>query len=418
MKADLIIHHIKTLYTQNHQPPVKGKLMSDIVEIDQAFIAISNQRIIAIGQHSYDQYVDQHTMLYDAKQMIAIPGLIDPHTHLVHAGSREDEFAKLKRGIPYLDILKSGGGILGTVEKTKQADFDTLYQQAYHSLNLMMKQGVTCIEAKSGYGLDLETEMKQLLVAQKLKKHHPIDISITYMGAHAIPQKYKENKATFIKQILDDLAIIKKHDLAESVDVFCEEGVFSVSETKTILETAKALGFFVKLHADEIHPLGGAKLGVELGASSADHLMAISDEDITLLAQSNTVASLLPGTSFFLKKPYAKARKMIDEGCAVSISTDYNPGSSPTEAFQFIMQLSSNYLNMNKGEILTASTINPAYQLNRFKDIGSLEVNKYANIVLLDAPNLDYVLYHYGINHTKDVWIKGQQVIKNEEIMI
>lgn len=146
--------------------------------------------------------------------------------------------------------------------------------------------------------------------------------------------------------------------------------------------------------------------------------MAVSDEDITLLAQSNTVASLLPGTSFFLKKPYAKARKMIDEGCAVSISTDYNPGSSPTEAFQFIMQLSSNYLNMNKGEILTASTINPAYQLNRFKDIGSLEVDKYANIVLLDAPNLDYVLYHYGINHTKDVWIKGQQVIKNEEIMI
>jgi imidazolonepropionase len=416
MKAEMIFANIKTLYTPYIKPPVKGKDMSKIFEYHDAFIAVSDGLIIGVGSESYDHFIDSKTEIYDARQMIAIPGLIDPHTHLVHMGSREDEYEQLKNGVPYLDILKNGGGILGTVKKTKEATFDQLYYQAMKSLNQMMKQGVTAIEAKSGYGLELETEIKQLKVIKALNRYHPIEISSTYMGAHAIPKIYQDQKEAFVSVILKDIETIKQLNLAESVDVFCEEGIFSIEDSRTILNHAKALGFRIRLHADEIHPLGGAGLAVELKATSADHLMAIKDEDIIKLAESQTIANLLPGTSFFLKKPFANARKMIDHGCAVSISTDYNPGSSPTEAFQFIMQLSSNYLNMKTEEVLNASTINPAYQIGKHEEMGSLEVGKYANFVLLDAPNLAYVLYHYGINHTKDVFIKGKCVVKNQEI--
>lgn len=416
MKATTIITNIKTLYTPYKKPPVKGTDMSKIKEIHQAYIAIHHDKILHVGTGSYEQYMDLHTEIYDARQMIAIPGLIDPHTHLVHKGSREDEYEKIKNGVPYLDILNQGGGILGTVQKTKDASFDELYEQALRSLNQFLKQGVTAIEAKSGYGIEIDTELKQLQVVEKLKKTHPIEISSTYMGAHAIPKHYQNNKETFIHQILLDLEKVKASNLAESVDVFCEKGVFSIEESKMILEKAKSLGFRIRMHADEIYPLGGASLAVELDAVSADHLMAIKEEDIDKLAKSNTIANILPGTSFFLKKPYANARKLIDSGCAVSISTDYNPGSSPTEAFQLIMQISSNHLNMTKEEILNASTINPAYQIGRHDMMGSIEEGKYANIVLLDSKNLEYVLYHYGINHTTDVFIKGKCVVKNQEI--
>jgi len=403
MKADLIIHNIKTLYNPNQEPPVKGLSMSQIEQIDHAFIAIKKEVILHVGRDCFDHYVDANTQLFDAKQKIAVPGFIDPHTHLVHAGSREYEYEKLQKGTPYLDILKQGGGILGTVNKTQEATETSLYQQALVSLNRMLAQGVTAIEAKSGYGLDLDTEIKQLVVAKKLNEDHPIEIVSTYLNTHTIPKKYQENPQDFVLKIINDLKEIKNRNLAEAVDVFCETGVFSIEDTKKILTEAKKLGFLVKLHADEIHPLGGAGLGVELQAVSADHLMAIKDTDIPLLAQSNTIATLLPGTSFFLKKGYAPARKMIDQGCAISISTDYNPGSSPSEAFQLMMQIAFTQLNMTPKKILNTSTINPAYQLKRHQEMGSIKVGKKANIVLLDVPNLTYMLYHYGICHTQDV---------------
>jgi imidazolonepropionase len=414
MKADLIIHNIKTLYNPNQEPPVKGLKMSQIEQIDHAFIAIKKGVILHVGQHHFEQYRDSNTQLYDAKQTIAVPGFIDPHTHLVHAGSREYEYEKIQKGTPYLDILKQGGGILGTVLKTKEASETSLYDQALVSLNRMLCQGVTAIEAKSGYGLDLDTEIKQLVVAKKLNENHPIEIVSTYLGAHAIPKNYQDNPQDFVTKIIDDLKEIKKRDLAEAVDVFCETGVFSIEDTRKILTEAKKLGFLVKLHADEIHALGGAGLGVELHAVSADHLMAIKDTDILLLAQSNTVANLLPGTSFFLKKGYAPARKMIDQGCAVSISTDYNPGSSPSEAFQLMMQIAFIKLNMTPEEILNATTLNPAYQLKRHHEMGSIQVGKKANIVLLNVPNLTYMLYHYGICHTQDVFIDGKLVFQSK----
>ncbi|MCR3905500.1 MAG: imidazolonepropionase [Tenericutes bacterium] len=417
MSADLIVTNISTIYTPYKKPPVHGRDMMSIHEFHHAYLAIKDGMIIAIGSGDYQKYIGSNTIIHDADQKIMIPGLVDSHTHLVHGGSRESEYKRLIAGTPYLQILSEGGGILGTVEMTRKATFSDLFKKAKKSLDEMMLYGVTTIESKSGYGLNLDDEIKQLKVNKKLNQEHPIHIVSTYMGAHAIPKEFKDDKDLYIDQLLLDMEVIRTEGLAEAVDVFCENGVFSIKDTKRILNHAKEIGFKIKLHADEIHPLGGAGLGVELGATSVDHLMAISDEDIHKLADSNTIANLLPGTSFYLRKKYANARKMIDQGVAVAISGDYNPGSCPTENFQFIMQLASNQLQMMPEEVLNAVTINPAYHLGLHQEKGSLEVGKSADFVILDAPNLTYVLYHYGINHTKDVYIKGKPVVLNRRIV-
>lgn len=417
MKADLIIYNIERVYTPYLNPPVRGKNMGKIKIIEKPFIVIKKGKIIFIGTGDYQLYVDDNTFLFNALGKICLPGFIDSHSHLVHAGSRENEFALLRKDVSYLDILNDGGGILGTVEKTRKASFDELYFKAKNSLDIMMSYGVVALEAKSGYGLNLETELKQLKVSNKLNEDHPMFIQSTYMGAHAIPLEYKNNRRAYIDQMLQDLKIIKETGLTEYVDVFCETGVFDLKETKEILLYAKELGFKVKLHADEIKSLGGTKLGVELGATSADHLMASSNEDIILLGKSNTIANLLPGTSFYLGKDYAKARYMLDNNVAISISGDYNPGSCPTENFQLIMQLAANYLKMTSEEILNAVTINPAYHMGINDNKGSIEVSKDADLILLDIDNLDYLFYHYGINHVTDVFIQGKLVVKDRQVL-
>lgn len=414
VKADLIINNIKTLYTSVNKPPVHGKQMSDILELKNAFIAIKDGKVLNTGIGDGFKYKDKNTKIIDAKKKVVIPGFIDSHTHLVHAGSREEEYELLKKGVPYLDILNKGGGILGTVSKTKKATFDELYQKAKNSLNIFLRHGVTVLESKSGYGLDYETEKKQLLVNKKLNDEGIVKIISTHMAAHAIPLEYKDNKKMYIEKMIQDLKKFKKENLFSFVDIFCEDSVFSIAETKHFLTEAKNLGYKVKIHADEIVSLGGAGLGVELKASSVDHLMAISDQDIEKLAYSNTIANLLPGTSFYLKKAYAPARKMIEKGVAISLSSDYNPGSCPTENYQLILQLASNYLNMNYQEILTAATINPAYHLGISEQKGSLEVGKDADFILLDIPNLAYMFYHFGINHTSEVYIKGKLVVNEK----
>lgn len=417
MFADLLIQNIKTIYTSYQVPPVRGENMSKIKEIHHGYIAFKDGKILNFGVGQGHELIDSHTEIVDAMNKIVLPGLIDSHTHLVHAGSREHEYEELQKGIPYLDILNRGGGILGTVEKTRQASFDELYQKAYQSLNQMMRYGITVVESKSGYGLSLEHEKKQLRVNQKLNDHHPVLILSTYMGAHATPKEYKNRKDEYIESMISDMKKVADENLATAVDVFCEEGVFSIEETKRLLIEAKKYGFSIKMHADEIHSLGGAGLGVDLGCTSVDHLMAISSEDMIKLATSHTVANVLPGTSFYLKKGYANARKMIDLGVALSIAGDYNPGSCPTENFQLIMQLASNQMQLTPEEILHATTINPAYHLGISKSKGSIEVGKDADIVIMNAPNLSYILYHFGINHTKDVYIKGKKVVSNQTIV-
>jgi imidazolonepropionase len=417
MQADTIIYNIKELITPHRSLAHRGHEMAQVERIKDAFIAIRNGRIIDYGKGNHSKYIHEHTYLHDAKGCIVIPGLVDSHTHLVHGGSREKEFRQKLRGVPYLTILEQGGGILSTVEATRKATEEELFIKAKKSLDEMLLLGVTTIEAKSGYGLNRENEIKILEVIKKLNDLHAIDISPTYMGAHAVPQEYKDNKEEYINSVIDDMAVIKNNDLAESVDVFCEDNVFSIEETRKILEEGKKLGFFLRVHADEIHSLGGAGLAVELNASSADHLMAVSDEDIKKLANSKTVANLLPMTSFYLNKDYANARKLIDEGCIVSVSSDYNPGSSPSENFQFAMQLAANKLRMKPKEVLNAVTINAAYGIGRKEKIGSIAKGKIADIVLMDAPNLDYIMYHFGINHTKDVFKNGKLVVKDRQII-
>ena len=417
MIADTIIYNIKEIITPHRSLSHRGDEMKQLESITGGFIAIRNGKIIDYGKGNHSKYISESTYLHDAKDNIVIPGLIDSHTHLVHAGSRENEFRKKIKGVPYLKILEQGGGIHSTVEATRTANFDELLQKAYKSLDEMLLLGVTTIEAKSGYGLNYETEVKQLEVAKKLNEIHPIDIVSTYLGAHAIPQEFRDNKDEYINSVIRDLELIRNNELAESVDVFCEDSVFTLEDTKKIVEAAKKLGYFVRLHADEIHPMGGLGLAVELGASSADHLIAASDEDIKKLANSKTVANLLPSTSFFLNKEYANARKMIDDGCIVSISSDYNPGSSPSENLQFSMQLACNKMKLRPKEVLNAVTINAAYGIGLKEKIGTIAKGKAADIVIMNAPNLDYIMYHFGINHTKDVFKNGKLVVKDRQII-
>ena len=417
MSADLVILNIGSLVTPYIVPPVKGEDMNKVKSLSNAFIAIKDGLILDFGEGEYSKYINKKNIIHDADGKLVLPGLIDSHTHLIHAGSREHEFALKMAGVPYLEILANGGGILSTVKSTRESSKKDLCNKAYYSLNEMLKLGVTTIEAKSGYGLNLETEVKQLEVASELNIYQNIDIISTYLGAHATPLEYKGRKDEYIESVIKDLKVIKEKGLAKFVDIFCEDSVFNLEDSRRILSEAKKLGFEVKIHADEIVSLGGGGLAVELDASSADHLMAVSVEDIKKIAGSNVVANLLPSTSFYLNKDYANARLMIKEGCALAISSDYNPGSSPSENLQFSMQLGANKLKMSPSEILNAVTINAAYHLRIDKEVGSIEIGKKADLVIMDSYNLEYIMYHYGINHVKDVFKNGQLVVHNKQFI-
>jgi len=413
---DVLIYNIKTIYTNNNLPPVKGGLMKDISEVNDAFILVKDGIIEKIGQGDYKKYQNHKVKMFDANNSILIPGLIDSHTHLVFGGSREHEFAKKIAGVDYLEILKQGGGILSTVKATQEATFEELYQQAEKSLKEMMLFGVTSLEAKSGYGLNLNTEMKTLKVLKKLKENYPIDIYITYLGAHALPKEFIDKREEFINQIVKDLEIINEEGLADYADVFCETGVFDKDETNTILTKAKELGFKLRVHTDEIDSIGGTEVALNLKAKTIDHLMAITDEDIAKVAKTDTIANLLPSTSFFLNKEYAPARKLIDAGVALAVSSDYNPGSTPSENYQLTLQIAGNKLRMLPAEVLTAATINPAYSLDIHEKVGSIQEGKFADLLLLDCKNLDYFIYHYGINHTLHVFKNGKLIVKDRAI--
>ncbi len=285
----------------------------------------------------------------------------------------------------------------------------------------MLKFGVTTIEAKSGYGIDdFDTELKQLKVANKLNADHPIDIVSTFMGAHAIPKDYKDNSDGFVDIIIKDmLPEVAKRKLAKFCDVFCEEGVFTIDQSREILLAAREHGMEPKLHADEIEPLGGAELAAEIGCITADHLISASDTGIEEMAKKGVIANLLPGTSFNLQTgKFARAREMVDRGVPIALSTDYNPGSCPTENLQLIMSFGSLIMKLTPEEVITAVTINGAAALGLEKEIGSLELGKQGDIVIFDAPNLEYILYHFGVNHVDTVIKKGKIVYNEDRIII
>ena len=420
MRVDLVIKNIGKLATmRSTNSPRCGKEMNEIEIIENAYVAISDGRFVHIGiGEGYKNIINPDTKIEDANGLLVTPGLIDAHTHLVHGGSRENEFSKKISGVPYIDILKQGGGIHSTVRATKQSSFEELYTKARKSLDRMLELGVTTIESKSGYGLDIDTEIKQLQVSHKLSETHPIDLVHTFLGAHAIPIEYKDNTEKYIDILINQMMPkIKELGLAEFCDVFCEDGVFSIEESELILSKAKEMGYKLKIHADEIESLGGAELSAKLNCVSSDHIMAASEEGINMMAKNNVIANLLPATSFNLNKKYANARKMIDSNVAIALSSDYNPGSCPSENLQFVMQLGCVGLKMTPYEVLNAVTINAAYAIDRQNEIGSIEVGKKADLVVFDAPNIEYLMYHFGINHVNKVYKSGVLVVDDKKIL-
>lgn len=391
--------------------------MQDLEILEDAVVGIRNGKVAFVGNEGSASEIKADDII-DCQGKLVTPGLIDPHTHVVFGGSREHEMTLNQQGIPYLDILKKGGGILSTVEKTREASEDHLFEKASFHLDRMLSYGVTTAELKSGYGLNVETELKQLRTAKRLQESHPIDIVSTFLGAHAIPPEYKADPQAFLDEMIGMLDLIKKEKLAEFVDIFTETGVFTVEQSRDYLAKAKQAGFDLKIHADEIDPLGGTEMAADLGAISADHLVGASDEGIQKLAKSGTIAVLLPGTTFYLgKETFARARKMIDEGVTVSLATDFNPGSSPTENIQLIMTLAALRLKMSPEEIWNAMTVNAAHAIGRGDQAGQIVLGRQADIVIWDAPNYMYLPYHYGVNHVNTVIKNGQIVSKRRDII-
>ncbi|WP_421381987.1 imidazolonepropionase [Bacillus salacetis] len=412
---DVLIKNIGQLLTMDHgDGPAKGEQMSHAPLIENAALAIKNGKVAWIGKASETSVLAADKTV-DAKGKLVTPGLVDPHTHLVFGGSREHEMALKQQGVPYLEILKRGGGILSTVKATREATEEELTEKARFHLDRILSYGVTTMEAKSGYGLDKDTELKQLRVVKKLNQSHHIDLVSTFLGAHAIPPEHKENPDAFLQEMLDLLPEIQKEELAEFVDIFSETGVFTVEQARNYLLKAKEMGFQVKIHADEIDPLGGTEMAVEVGAISGEHLVGASDKGIKMLGESDTIAVLLPGTCFYLNKDsYAKAREMIEAGAAVALSTDFNPGSSPTENLQLIMNLAALKMKMTPEEIWNAVTVNAAHAINRGESAGKIAIGRQADIVIWDVPNYHYVPYHYGVNHVNTVWKAGRAVYGKE----
>lgn len=411
IRVDTLLYNIGQLLTMDHgMGPIRGIEMNQLPLVKNAAIGIKDGKVFWIGS-SEDVSELEALESVDCGGKLVTPGLVEPHTHLVFGGSREHEMALKQQGVPYLDILAQGGGILSTVAMTRKASAEELYQKASFHLNRMFSYGITTMEAKSGYGLDPQTELKQLQVAKQLKERHKMDIVSTFLGAHAIPAEYKADPEAFLQQMLDLLPQIREENLADYVDIFCETGVFTIEQSREYLLKAKEHGFKVKIHADEIDPLGGAELAAEVGAVSAEHLVGTSDKGISMMAEAGVIACLLPGTSFYLKKStHARARDMIEAGVPVALSTDFNPGSSPTENIQLIMSLAALNLKMSPEEIWNAVTINAAHAIGREDHAGKLIEGRPADIVIWDATNYHYIPYHYGVNHTYKVYKQGECV--------
>lgn len=399
------------------EKPQRGIDLGRLGLIDNGAVAVAKGRIMAVGPlEEVSSQVDfSGAKVIDTGGRLVTPGLIDPHTHVVHFGSREREYGMRLAGTPYIEILKNGGGILSSVSSTRTASLSALVSQSQKSLKRMLSFGMTTVEAKSGYGLDTESEVRMLQAVQVLNNIQPVELIPTFMGAHAVPDEYKGKGEEYVRLIIQEM-LPKVKNLARFCDVFCEEHVFSIDQSREILQAAKILGMDLKIHADELASTGGAQLAVELQAVSADHLLCTDRQGIEALAKSDTIAVLLPGTSFNLMTGrYAPAREMVDAGVAIALATDYNPGSCPTENLQLIMTLGCIKLGLTPAQVLAAVTINAAHALGLGGRIGSIECGKQADLVVFDTDNEDYLPYHFGINHTWMVIKAGKKVYTNQE---
>lgn len=395
-----------------------GKEMQDVSEINNGAI-IFTDIIEFIGASSEaDKYILDNNIkiekIIDATGKTVIPGFCDSHTHIVFAGNRSGEFARRLRGATYQEIAAEGGGILTTVSATRQASLEELVENGFKLATSAMRHGTTSIEIKSGYSLTTEGELKQLRAIAELKKILPMNIRATFMGAHDFPPEYKNNREGYINILINEmLPAIASENLADYCDAFIDEGYYTLEEANELFVAAKKYGLKIRTHSDEMADVGAAGFSADVGASSADHLLFVSDESIKKMASRGVVATMMPTTAYFIRMPYAPARKIIDSGCITSLATDCNPGSSFTENMQLVLSLAVINMRMTAEESLVAATLNAAKSMDISDRTGSLIPGKQADIVLCDINNYTDLFYHFGINHVQDVWIRGEQVVTN-----
>lgn len=409
----LMILHAAELATPEGKTAVYGEKMNHLKVIHDGAVVIEEGLIKAVGTTGEilkNYHKPQHKVI-DAAGRSLVPGFVDSHTHFIFGGYRPEEFFMRLSGKSYMEIMKAKGGIENTVKATRKSSFDELFQSGIQRLNSMLSFGVTTVEGKSGYGLDLETEIRQLKVMKKLNEKHSVDVVPTFLGAHAVPPEFKGHSSEYIDFIISEvLPQVSDQNLAEFCDTFCEKGVISIDHSRRLLSAARDMGLDLKIHADEIEQLGGAELAAELGAASADHLLEASDEGIVRLAEKHIVATLLPATAFCLNKRYASARKMIDHGCAVALASDFNPGSCFTDSIPLIFSLACMYMKMSGEEALTAFTLNGAAALNRADKIGSIEEGKSADLLILKYPGYKYLVYNTAVNIVDQVIKRGELI--------
>lgn len=415
MKADLIIINAREIHTLASGGKAKcGAQMQDTGMLANAGIAIKGGQIIGMGDSR--QIEEEYTWdeAIDARGKVITPGFVDSHTHPVFVHTREDEFAMRIAGKSYVEIAQAGGGIRSSISSTVAASEDELFDLAKKRIEKMIALGTTTLEAKSGYGLETQAELKQLRVIQKLGQALPIGIVPTFMGAHEYPAEYKNDHEAYLRILCEEMIpAVAKQGIAEFCDIFTEAHVYSIAESRRVLNKAKEYGMKLKMHADEIEPIGGAELAAELGCVSADHLGAASDAGIRAMLQAGVIPTLLPATLFSLRaKSYARGRYMIDSGLPVAIATDYNPGSCNCDSMAFTMSLACLQMGFSPAEALAAATINAAFALDLGEQVGSLEPGKEADIILWDIPGINFIPYHLGSSHISRVIKNGKSVYK------
>jgi imidazolonepropionase len=403
--SNLLIQNISQIATP--KPGVcRGSELRGLNIYENAAIYISDGSIKAVGALSEVlEKVEGHPVILDAEGKAAVPGFVDSHSHLVFGGNRADEFAMRSAGMSYEEIAEQGGGIVSTVEATRKASKEELKNLGRIRLQKALRQGITTMEIKSGYGLDLETERKMLEVINELKEEQPIELTATFLGAHAVPKN--SSREEYLEEVLTMIPEIA--ELAEYCDVFCEKGYFSVEETRKVFEKGIEHGLKPKLHTNQFNDIGGVEMAIGLGAVSVDHLEVLSEEDIQRLARSETVATILPGVSYFLNIPYSPARKLLDKGALVALATDFNPGSSMTISMQLLMSMACTKMGMSVEEALSCATQNGAKALEKEK-LGCIATGYQADILLLDSDNYKDLAYFFGENHVHTVIKKGEKV--------
>ena len=418
ISADLVVENCRQLLTCAGPIPKRKEALQDVGLTKKAWIASSQGLVVFVGREREFRAqvrMKKAAVRIDAGGLVGLPGFVDSHTHLPFAGNRVDEFRLRLQGATYQQLAAKGMGIQTTVRATRRADRRDLLSLCLARLDRMLLHGTTTVEAKSGYGLNLKDEIKQLEAVKEAAGKHPVDIVPTFMGAHDIPKEYKHRKDDYINLLTNKIMPeVRKRNLAEFFDIFCEEGVYSLEETRRLVEAAKSAGFKIRIHADEFAALGGAALAAEAGAASADHLLAITPDGIQALAGSDTVATLLPGVSFFLMMDKrAPARKLTEAGAVVALASDFNPGSSHINSMLFILQLGVFLLKLSIEEAVNAVTANAAFALRRHESVGSLEVGKKMDLLLCDVPDYPSIVYEPGWNSIRHVIKNGRVVVRD-----